>query len=128
MPHQCVRCSTLYDDGSEVILKGCTNCSCKMFFYIKKEALKDNKLDLNLSKKDQEQIEKDVYDIIGDEIDKEKPIVLDLESIKITKPGRYEVDLVGLFSGKPVVYKLEEGKYVIDLAESFRTLMKPKSK
>jgi uncharacterized protein len=128
MPHQCVRCNTLYDDGSEVILKGCTNCTCKMFFFIKKEALEKNKIELNLSRKEQEQIEKDVYDIIGEEVDKDKPIVLDLESIKITQPGKYEVDLVGLFSGKPVVYKLEEGKYVIDLAESFRALMKPKKK
>jgi uncharacterized protein len=128
MPHQCVRCSTLYDDGSEVILKGCTNCTCKMFFFIKKEALENNKVNLNLSRKDQEQIEKDVYDIIGENVDRDKPIVLDLESIKITEPGKYEVDLVGLFSGKPVVYKLEEGKYVIDLAESFRALMKPKKK
>jgi len=50
----------------------------------------------------------------------EAPIVLDLESIKIRKPGKFELDLVNLFNKKqPLVYKLEEGKYVIDLAESF---------
>ena len=37
---------------------------------------------------------------MGNEIDKEKPIILDLESIKIKKPGQYELDLVNLFEKK----------------------------
>ena len=35
------------------------------------------------------------------------------------KPGKYEISLVDLFSGKPLVFKVGEGKYVIDLASSF---------
>ena len=30
MPHQCVRCNTFYDDGSNVILKGCS-CGGRLF-------------------------------------------------------------------------------------------------
>ena len=47
------------------------------------------------------------------------PVVLDLETINILEPGKYELDLVDMFKGKPLVYRLEEGKYVIDIASSF---------
>ena len=43
MPHQCVRCNTFHEDGSEQILKGC-ECGGKLFFYIKKEKLEKKKV------------------------------------------------------------------------------------
>ncbi|MAG38968.1 hypothetical protein CMO90_02660 [Candidatus Woesearchaeota archaeon] len=126
MPHQCVKCGTLYDDGSAEILQGC-KCSGKLFFYIKKSILERKEEITKLSKKEKTQIEKDIYDIIGPQIDTEKPIVLDIETIKILKPGKYEIDLVNLFKKHPLIYKLEEGKYVVDLIESFKkTLNKQK--
>jgi predicted nucleic acid-binding Zn-ribbon protein len=84
--------------------------------------------DLNLSQKQKEQIEKDVFEIIGSkDPDKEQPVILDIESIKILKPGKYEIDLVNLFKRKqPVIYKLAEGKYVIDLIETFKKLREDK--
>lgn len=91
-----------------------------MFFYIKKGALERQNEIINLSKNEKAQIESDVYDIIGSQIDREKPIVLDIETIKILKPGKYEIDLVNLFQKQPLIYKLEDGKYIIDLIESFR--------
>jgi len=128
MPHQCVKCGKFYDDNSEEILKGCS-CGGKVFFYVKKskaELLEKEDL-VNLSKKEKEQIEKDVYDIIGNEIDHEKPIILDLESIKIKKPGKYELDLMSLFKKKqPLIYKLDEGKYMVDLIETFKNMKKRK--
>lgn len=37
------------------------------------------------------------------------------------KPGKFELDLVHLFNkDNPLIYKLGEGKYVIDLAETFK--------
>lgn len=128
MPHQCVRCNTFYDDGAEEILKGCS-CGGKLFFYVKKEKLEEAKKeieDLELSEKDKEQIETDVYDMVGDQIDTEKPVILDIESVRVLKPGQYELDLVHLFKGEPLIYKLEEGRYVIDLVESFKQLVKKK--
>ncbi|HIH18075.1 MAG TPA: hypothetical protein HA218_04590 [Nanoarchaeota archaeon] len=47
------------------------------------------------------------------------PVVLNLESIRITKPGKFEIDLVNIFKGSPLVYKIEEGKYFIDLPSTF---------
>jgi len=120
MPHRCVRCGKLYGDGSSEVLSGCS-CGSKLFFYVKQAALeKAQEAAKKLDEKQKRQIEKDVYDLIGDEIDRDKTIVLDFESINITEPGKYELDLVHLFSKNPLVYRLEEGKYMIDLAETFK--------
>jgi hypothetical protein len=125
MPHQCVRCGKVYDDGAEEILKGCS-CGAKMFYFIRQEKLKkiqEQQAQEPLSQKEQEQIEKDVYDLIGDEIDTDKPVILDIESIEILKPGKYKLDLVKLFKTKePLIYKLEDGKYIVDLVESFKKM------
>lgn len=51
----------------------------------------------------------------------EMPVILDLESIRVVKPGKFEIDVVNLFSKKrPLIYKLEEGKYIIDLASTLK--------
>jgi uncharacterized protein len=120
MPHRCVRCGTVYDDGSEEILKGCS-CGAKLFFYVKKKDLEESgEIVGNLSEDEKKQIEEDVCDLVGVNPGEETPVVLDLESIRVMKPGKFELDLVNLFNrDKPLVYKLEEGKYFIDISESF---------
>ncbi|MBS3108262.1 hypothetical protein J4409_00150 [Candidatus Woesearchaeota archaeon] len=119
MPHQCVRCNKLYSDGSEEILKGC-ECGGKFFFFIKQKHLEEAKeITINLTEEDKKQIEEDVLDIIGIK-DDEAPVILDLESIRVLEPGKYELDLVELFKGKPLVYRVEDGKYIIDIVSSFR--------
>ncbi len=117
MPHQCVRCSKIYKDGTKGLLKGCS-CGSKFFFYIKKTSLEKAKR-IKLSEKQKEQIEEDVIGIVGDRIDNDQPIFLDFESINITKPGKFEIDIIDLFKGRPVIYKLEEGKYIIDIISTF---------
>ncbi|MBU0470776.1 MAG: Zn-ribbon domain-containing protein [Nanoarchaeota archaeon] len=121
MPHQCVRCSTFYPDGAEEILKGCS-CGARLFFYIKKKDLDYGKeLVSSLSEEDKETIEKDIGEIlhVKDE-DANKPVVLDIEAIRVLKPGKYELDLVHLFKKDPLIIKLEEGKYMIDLPQAFK--------
>jgi len=128
MPHQCVRCNTMYEDGATEILKGCS-CGGKLFFYIKKDKLKEvQEKTAQLTDKDKEEIEKDVFDLVGSEIDKQDPVVLDLEAIRVLKPGKYELDLVHLFKNEPLIFKLEEGKYMIDILESFKQLTGKKKK
>lgn len=123
MPHQCVRCSTLYEDGSTVILKGCT-CGSKFFFYMKKRDVETvQQMSEKLTTEQKEQLENDALDLVGEE-ELTKPVVLDLESIRMLKPGKFEIDLVDLFRGKPLVFKLEEGKYIIDLASTFDSMLK----
>ena len=124
MPHQCVRCNKFYEDGAKEILKGCS-CGARLFFYIKKERLEEaKKVTEKLTKEEKKEVEKDVLDLVDLDMAKEKPIVLDLESIKIMKPGKYELDLVRMFKGEPLIFKLEEGKYIIDIPESFKKIKK----
>ncbi|MFH1276333.1 MAG: Zn-ribbon containing protein [Candidatus Woesearchaeota archaeon] len=121
MPHQCVRCNTMYQDGAEEILKGCL-CGARLFFYIKKKHIEESKeLVTNLTDEDKKHIEKDVAEIFNiKHEEQDKPVVLDIEAIRILKPGKYELDLVHLFKKDPMIIKLDEGKYVIDLPQVFK--------
>ena len=124
MPHQCVRCNNFYEDGSAEILKGCS-CGGKLFFYIKKSKLEEAKKvasSVSLTMNEKEQIEKDVFDLVGSDLEREQTVILDLEAIRVNKPGQYELDLVHIFKGEPLVFKLEEGKYMIDVVQSFKNL------
>lgn len=125
MPHQCVKCNTFYDDGAKEILKGC-HCGGKLFFFVDKEKLtRAKQLTSCLSPGEKIQIEQDILEMIGDNKDKERPVVLDFESVAVKGPGKYHIDLVNLFNKKqPVIYKLEDGKYMIDIATSFSKVKK----
>ena len=120
MPHKCVHCSAIYKDSDEEILKGCSTCGSKFFFYLTEDKLKllhDNKEEeVELSEEEKQQIEQDVRDIAGIEETEEAPVILDFESVKIIKPGKYLLDVANLFSKqRPLIYKWEDGKYFIDL-------------
>jgi uncharacterized protein len=119
MAHQCVHCGRICPPGSREIIDGCKNCSGHFFFYIREDQLKKQE-NLNvveeIPKEDKKQIEKDIREMAG--IEKEdSPVILDFESVRAAGPGKYEIDVVKLFKkDRPLIYKLEEGKYIIDLA------------
>ena len=121
MPHQCVRCNTMYQDGAQEILKGC-GCGARLFFYIKKKHIEEGKeLISNLSVEEKKHIEEDVSEILHIKQEEEdRPVILDIEAIRILQPGKYELDLVHLFKKDPLIIKLEEGKYIIDLGQAFK--------
>jgi uncharacterized protein len=122
--HQCVKCDKLYDDGSNELLKGCS-CGGKFFFYIRKKHLEKVQEDvIKLTKKDKEKIQQDVFDIVSGKIEDDRPVVLDLESVKVLKPGKFEVDVSSLLKGRPVIFKTEKGKYIIDIAATFQQNLK----
>ena len=119
MPHQCVHCGRLIEKTSREILEGCNDCGRKFFFYIRDEQFEKLKNQnvvpvVELNKPDKDEVEKEVREILSIE-DDEKPVILDLESVRALGPGKFEIDLVSLMNRKPIVFKLEEGKYVIDL-------------
>ena len=121
MPNQCMKCNKVYPDGSEELLKGCM-CGSKFFFFIKQDAPKKiHEITKELSPEDKIKLEKDVLDIICevDEEEESQPVFLNLETIKVLEPGKYQIGLRDIFKGKPLVYKLEEGKYIIDIATTF---------
>jgi len=128
MPHKCVKCGNLYGDGSEEILKGCSNCSSRFFFFVRQEHLDAlEKESAKLSQIEKKDIEKDILYLIP-EVDKDMPVIFNLESIRIKKPGKFEIDLVQLFKGNPLIYKIEEGKYIIDLPSTFMLKKNAKKK
>lgn len=118
MPHQCVHCGKLYATASKELLEGCP-CGSHFFFFVKQENLDMLKEETSiLTREEKHEIEDDVREILGIE-EVEKPIILDFESIRVSKPGKFEIDLVNLFRKKPLVFRIEEGKYIIDLASTF---------
>lgn len=127
MPHQCTKCGELYPDAAEELLKGC-KCGARFFYYIRDEKADEIRKTLEeLEKGDKLQIEKDIREVSGIEDKEEKPIILDLETVRILEPGKFEIDVKNLLEkSRPLVYKLEEGKYIIDLEETFRKVERNK--
>lgn len=113
MPHQCLKCETIYDNTSDVIIKGCPNCGSKLFLYIKKVPKVQKEIELSEIQKTT--IMKEISNYVDiDEID--APIILKLENVRILEPGKYEIDINQLLKKeKPLVYKVQDGTYVIDL-------------
>jgi len=125
MPHQCVRCSRIIAIGSKELLDGCAECGGHFFFYIRDDQLKKiQETIILIPEKDREKIEFDVREIAGIP-DEDAPVILDLESVRVTGSGKFEIDLVNLFKkDRPLIYKLEEGKYIIDLATTLSRNLK----
>ncbi len=117
MPHQCVKCSKIIPMGSKEIIEGCNKCKGHFFFYIREEQLeKIKEKPIEIPQEEKKQIEKDIRDMAGI-TDENAPVILDIESVRVLSDGKFELDIVNLFNKKkPLVYKLEEGKYIIDLA------------
>ncbi|HJX49930.1 MAG TPA: Zn-ribbon containing protein [Candidatus Nanoarchaeia archaeon] len=124
MPHQCVHCGKIYAAGSKELLEGCSDCKSHFFFYIKDEYLqkiKDNPI--QIAQEDKKAIEQDIREMAGI-TDESAPVILDIESVRAIGSGKFEIDLVNLFrKGRPLIYKLEEGKYIIDLASTLNQSM-----
>ena len=99
MPHQCTHCGKLYPDAAEELLNGC-DCGGKFFYYIRQQKADEiergehNEIKQAISeldKADKVQIEKDIRDITGLKEEPDKPVILDLESVRVIKPSRTSV-------------------------------------
>ncbi len=125
MPHQCIRCSRIIPAGSKEILEGCEECGSHFFFYIRDEQLEKLKNQvIEIPEKEKARVEEDIREIVGI-VDEQAPVILDIESIRVTGEGKFELDIAKLFrKDRPLIYKLEEGKYIIDLASTLRGSVK----
>ena len=125
MAHQCVKCSRIIPMGSKEIIEGCSECKSHFFFYIREEQiekLKENPIEI--PEEDKKQVEKDIREMAGI-VEEDAPVILDIESVRVTGAGKFEIDIVNLFrKDRPLIYKLEEGKYIIDLATTLQGNMK----
>ena len=125
MPHQCVKCSRIIPVGSKELLEGCDDCGGRFFFYIREEQLERLRQEpIDIPEEEREKVEEDIREMAGI-VDEKAPVILDVESVRVTGDGKFEIDLVHLFNKKrPLVYKLEEGKYIIDLASTLERNIK----
>jgi predicted nucleic acid-binding Zn-ribbon protein len=118
MPNKCARCGKIHPDDADYLLKGCDKCGSKFFFYVRQEVMKNVEMEIDkLTPKEIEEIERDVRDIVEPEnIEKDETVVLDLEAIRVVKPGKYVIDVANLFTQKPIVIRSSPGKYELDLS------------
>ena len=121
MPHQCVRCSRIIPVGSKEILEGCAECKSHFFFYIRDDQLeKIQSQIIEIPEKEKAKVEEDIREMVGI-TDEQTPVILDVESIRVTGEGKFELDIAKIFrKDRPLIYKLEEGKYIIDLASTLK--------
>jgi uncharacterized protein len=135
MPHICTRCSNVFDFGED-ILKGCPNCGWKKFMFVKKKPLDQ---EMQLQQKEQiitramgvrippNRVDKELpaspplHSIAAvEKVDDSRPEGKALESIKITAPGTYELNLPSLFERDELIMAVKEGTYFIDLTSAFK--------
>ncbi len=121
MPNKCTMCGKVHPDDAPYLMEGCNQCGNKFFFYVREEHIAQmEKETKDLTRKEMQEIESDVREIIPEEAKKDETVVLDLEAIRIIKPGKYEIDVTTLFNQRPIIIKVGPGRYEIDLS----TIMK----
>jgi len=145
MPHQCLKCGKIFEEGSNQLLKGCPVCEGNHFFYTKeplneesRKSLND-KLDKDINSKLAKIItkakeltndtnwinikSKDIDEEIEKYIAKTKKITADnKENIEIITEEKYRKELIEKIktetakSNEPETINIEEpGKYRIDI-------------
>jgi len=62
MPHQCLKCGHVFEEGSSQLLKGCPDCGGNRFFYTKKPL--NEKQRQNITKKVGEDINSAIIDLL----------------------------------------------------------------
>jgi len=119
MPHQCVRCGSIYEDNASEIMSGCS-CGSKLFYYLPKDKIESLKSRWHKSKEAGSGAETEVLEII-DESSEIHPALLETGSIRVEAPGKYELDLVRLFNDKVPIFEISEGKFILDLKSALNT-------
>jgi predicted nucleic acid-binding Zn-ribbon protein len=103
MPHKCTKCGRVYEDGSDVILKGC-ECGNRLFYY-----LKTNKKPSSAQPKvEKVEISKD-----------------DISNIMVGD-GVYKIDVDSLMKKEPIIVSGGEGRYIVSISSVFKNLRKKK--
>jgi len=65
MPHQCLKCGRIFEEGSSQLLKGCPDCGGNRFFYTKEPL--DEKQRKNITEEVGKDINSTIMEILGEE-------------------------------------------------------------
>jgi predicted nucleic acid-binding Zn-ribbon protein len=126
MPHQCVHCGNVYPAGSRDLLDGCRECGSHFFFFINDEQMEriKNQTSSPMNIENKKEVESEIRELAGI-TEEDTPVILDIEAVRVTGNGKFEIDLINVFNKKrPLIYKVEEGKYIIDLASTLKQNVK----
>lgn len=113
MPHKCTRCGRVYDDGDVQILKGCSFCGGKKFYYINtKNEIRDLLSNIDIDNLDtrKKNFKKSIID------DRE------IESIKIIDDGLYQLDLDILMRRDEIIIEKKDGSYILHIPSLFKNI------
>lgn len=119
MPNKCTKCGKLHSDEAPYLLTtGCDACGGRFFFFVREESVPQAEAEIShISKKEMKEIELDIRDMLPEEPSKKnETVVLDIEAIRVIKPGKYRINVDTLFRQKPIIVKVGTGKYEIDLS------------
>lgn len=122
MPHKCARCNKIYEDTAPELIKGC-GCGARVFLFLRekedrtKEEIIDELKEQRLDDSDLKWLD----DRFSEELKKsDKTIRLDVENLLRLDEGKYRLDIASLMKGDPLVVKVRDGVYYIDIAYSMK--------
>jgi len=149
MPHICTRCNNVFESGED-ILKGCPACGWKKFMFVRKrpageeaepgtEHIISRAMGVRVPPRGRQKVEAALRLPSPETPTTQQPSIQPahaaappqgedgrageddkLESIKITSPGTYELNLPSLFERDELIMAVKEGTYFIDLTSAFR--------
>jgi len=136
MPHICTRCNNVFSAGED-ILNGCPVCGWKKFMFMRRAPQIEGSSEPLISKAmgvrvpprgsqpdltEAQNLPRIKSPEAASARATEKPEGQKetLESIKISAPGTYELNLPTLFEREELIMAVKEGTYFIDLSSAFR--------
>ncbi|RLF40300.1 MAG: hypothetical protein DRN18_05010 [Thermoplasmata archaeon] len=125
MPHQCLNCGEVFEEGSPYLLKGCPKCGGKRFFYIKEPLSEEERkkvkeeVESKIEEKFAEIFQKDLRDVKPEDVKRVfREISESREKFWIDERERKEriKKLLEEKNEEPETITIEEpGRYKLDL-------------
>ncbi|MFB6191677.1 MAG: Zn-ribbon domain-containing protein [Candidatus Nanohaloarchaea archaeon] len=114
MPHRCMNCGKMYDDGSDELIDGC-ECGSSLFMYEQEAGARE------MSEEEREEVTEEIQEMAREGVEERENIKFefDLDSISIQEEGVYQINVSRLLKEIPLVIRREEGNYYIQLPSAF---------
>ena len=135
MAHKCTQCGREFQDGSNVILKGCPSCGGKKFLFIRPQDMHKDVLEEKSIKQIAEETKEQFLEIKDDtkkpetkKTSKHVEMYDRIESITVINPGSYELNLEKLAESDELVVRMgSDDRYMVDI-HSMGKITKSKKK